>query len=769
MRTRVPAVRLACLALISAVLLMAVPSHAGPKPFKSKLKWALRLGKFCESPRTFYSPQHIAGRKPCCPAVEGMCPGGLACPPSGLCVDGSACQPGAVEPRPNIVLVIGDDQGDCHYGTAGECRSQATGVPTPVPSTPNLDILAGYGTTFPVAHNTSAWCFPSLISALTGRYQRSFTTNHKIGNYYPTIPKTLRSLGDSPSAPNDPFNSGNKIGGYCTFLGGKFPASTGDDGFDATARGRKLGRTTCGNQLVGGVPQCGTDAATAYSPSTLQNMADLFEFVDSMFHQVPGTNPAVFNVQRFFAWYGPRLPHQPLRAPQAIRTYLFGPSPGLTGLFDLGQYCTSGGGCAPVVPAFEEGSFGKLQDFYANMWWADDGLREIRKYLARASEPHCIGANGLGQYDVQNPGGCGGTWAQAVTPNLAENTVLIYFADNGWFLPNSKHAYSENGYRTRVIVFDPRTLPQVPDWNPANVTPPPARETPALVHSSDFLPTILGYALDTPGQQACPVSSHDNTACDGKDIRPWLLDAPGGPAAPETLRRSLCGHQTLRGQAPTDNRFMVTGPSGTGRCVNLGADSCSDSGDCDSGEACIGGHCMPAGEATCSSSAQCATGAVCLGGKCRGAPSCIDDATCDGLFATGNYACLEKGTHWCRNSPGTSCSTDDQCPVCPTVFGSQPPCGRVCEPRAMKLYVSTAGAGGPPKVQLSDLFLDPDEKGLFGGKPGNMIYEISPTDGPYASTIQRLNCCLDDWWPELVSRYGTLCSGGCPSDLACND
>src|SRR5690242_20651472 len=109
----------------------------------------------CEPPNVFYSSKHVAGRIPCCTAAEGMCAGGQACPPSGVCAsDTKTCAPGAVTDRPNIILFISDDQGYCHYGNAEECRSVQTGTPVPAPKTPSLDVLAGYGTVFPIAHNT---------------------------------------------------------------------------------------------------------------------------------------------------------------------------------------------------------------------------------------------------------------------------------------------------------------------------------------------------------------------------------------------------------------------------------------------------------------------------------------------------------------------------------------------------------------------------------------------------------------------------------------
>src|SRR5262249_6262680 len=166
---------------------------------------------------------------------------------------------------------------------------------------------------------------------------------------------------------------------------------------------------------------------------------------------------------------------------------------------------------------------------------------EVREYLARAVAPHCIDRYGQGGYDVPGPAQCQGTWASAISPDLARNTAIIYMSDNGWFLPNSKHAFTENGYRTRMIVFDPRTLPVVPDWAGIKQTPPPANARPELAHSTDVLPTALGLALGPSGAEPCPLSPPpDGTACDGKDLRPYLgASSPGGGfAAP--LRHSLC-------------------------------------------------------------------------------------------------------------------------------------------------------------------------------------------------------------------------------------
>ncbi len=732
---------------------------------KLPFKWARRVPKSCEATGVFYSAQHRSGARPCCASAVGMCPGGAACPPSGTCADGASCFPIPPLTLTNVVLMISDDQGECHYGSAGECRSVQTGTPVRAPATPNLDLLSGYGTVFPVAHNTAPWCFPSLASILTGRYQKSMERQRRPATVFGTVATSLRSLDDNPFLPDDPYNAGNKVGGYCTFLGGKLTGSIGDNGFDARARTgeRVFGRTDCTAAAPGAPPRCGSDLKTPYDPQSIFHLGDMFGFLDSLFYRVPNSAPAEFRVQPFFVWYAPRIPHQPLRSPQPILDYLFGKAPSypLGGLFDLGSLCT-GSSCPPTVTAMHETNFGDVFAMFGNVWWMDDGVREIRKYLARASEPHCISPTGRSMFDVSSAA-CPGTWAASITPSLPEHTVIMQLSDNGWHLPNSKHEFTENGYRTRLIVFDPTALPSVPGWDVTQEAIPPAQENHALVHSTDIYATAVGYALNTPpGSQLCPKAA-DGTRCDGKDLRGHLATTPGGPAAPESLRRALCGHDTQRSTGPDNLRYLLTREGSVGRCTLLSAPACASDAQCPGGRVCLGGHCMTASEPACASNAACPTGAVCFGGKCRAAPSCTDDADCSALFPGASSACVEKDTRWCRNDPSVRCTTRNDCPPCPDGGA----CRRLCEPRRLKFYF--APVGGAKAAELSDLFLDPDEPGLHNATIGStkLVNEMSNLSGPYGAKMQRVNCCVDDWWSEPAS-IGTICSGGCPADLTCN-
>jgi len=749
----------------SAVLLLAVAGALLPSLASADVTWR-RASEHCEPPSVFYSPRHRLNAVPCCATQVGVCPGGQACPPSGACPGtGTPCSPPPAPVRPNVILFISDDQGYCFYGSAGECRSTQTGTPIYAPATPNLDRLAGYGTVFPVAHNTASWCYPALNSILTGRFQKSFEGHRTaIGQRFTPIARAVKSLGGAPGFKPDPFDSSSVIGGYCTFLGGKFTALAGDPGFDAGERGtgRSMGRLAC---VTGpdGSPKCGTDQGTTYAPLSLFHANEVLGFMDAMLYRVPGT-PSTYTTAPFFVWYAPRIPHAPLDAPAAIKSYLFGSQfDGLGGLFDLGGLCT-GSSCPPVVSAFGESNFGTVRDYYANIYWVDDNVRELRKFLGKASQPHCIGGDGLGRYDVASAAGCrNATWATQITPAPDENTVIIYLTDNGWQLPNSKHGFGENGYRTRLIVFDPRLRPDGVDWQ--TTTPPPAPyESPAVAHSTDLLPTIVGLARGEQGRQSCPASD-DGTLCDGRDLRAQLKGLSQVPAPAADLRHALCGHQTQRGTAPSRARYLLTRPDSVGRCVLPTAPACSSDAQCASGRSCVAGRCIVATVGGCGTVGGCQPGAACIGGKCQPAPVCLTDATCGRLLPGQGATCQAKGAKWCRNAPTRQCGTNADCPVCPSVNGRQLPCGRVCEPHLLKMYVSSSGID----AQLEDLFADPDENERFSGKDNARLRQMSDPSGPYGDEVRQMACCIDDWWPA-GARGGTLCGAAdaCPADLVCN-
>jgi arylsulfatase A-like enzyme len=87
-------------------------------------------------------------------ALVALATGGLH-PPLASAADG---------PKPNIIVIVGDDMGYADVGIHG-CKD----IPTP-----NLDALAKAGTRFTNGYVSGPYCSPTRAGLLTGRYQTRF-------------------------------------------------------------------------------------------------------------------------------------------------------------------------------------------------------------------------------------------------------------------------------------------------------------------------------------------------------------------------------------------------------------------------------------------------------------------------------------------------------------------------------------------------------------------------------------------------------------------
>lgn len=129
--------------------------------------------------------------------------------------------------RPNIVLLLADDQGWGDMGCAGH----------PVLQTPALDELASEGCHLTTFYTTSPVCSPSRASILTGRDQNRFGMKHIINDgddksipvfhhipvEDPTIPRLLKSAG---------YRTGHVGKWHLSFSGRKEEPTPHDYGFD---------------------------------------------------------------------------------------------------------------------------------------------------------------------------------------------------------------------------------------------------------------------------------------------------------------------------------------------------------------------------------------------------------------------------------------------------------------------------------------------------------------------------------------------------------
>src|SRR5204862_312427 len=104
----------------------------------------------------------------------------------GLAVDFALAMPATAAP-PNVVMIIGDDQGWRDYGFMGHERIK----------TPHLDKLASEGMVFKRGYVPSSLCRASLASMITGLYPHQ----HGITSNDPPLPKgmTLAQAANDPA------------------------------------------------------------------------------------------------------------------------------------------------------------------------------------------------------------------------------------------------------------------------------------------------------------------------------------------------------------------------------------------------------------------------------------------------------------------------------------------------------------------------------------------------------------------------------------------
>jgi arylsulfatase A-like enzyme len=158
--------------------------------------------------------------------------------------------------RPNIVLIISDDQDYEHLGFMGN----------PLVHTPELDKLARAGVVFTTAHLPMSRCHPTLASFLSGRWP------HQTGIYY--------NYGTEKLDPHNSLPSLLKQAGYATYVEGKY--WEGDIHEMGFTHGKRSAQTF-----------------------VRKGQDELFAFIDD----VGGKKP-------LFIWWAPRIPHQPHNPPK---------------------------------------------------------------------------------------------------------------------------------------------------------------------------------------------------------------------------------------------------------------------------------------------------------------------------------------------------------------------------------------------------------------------------------------------------------------------
>ena len=240
------------------------------------------------------------------------------------------------KPLPNIVLLVGDDQGYPYFGFMGADYVQ----------TPNMDKLAASGVVFTQGYVPDNHCRPSLQTLMTGtlpiqyeqevkkliatevsngtdanaQWERDFRF-HAMKNFR-TLPRLLADKG------------------YTSFQGGKwweFNYQNGgfNEGMTKGWNKEDEGDPEWFQQFMGGD---GTELARA-------TMQPVYDFVNE------NTD------QPFFIWYAPELPHYPFDAPDKY--------------YNLYK---------------DQDMTESAKRYYANCTWFDDGVGELIRFLKEKGE-----------------------------------------------------------------------------------------------------------------------------------------------------------------------------------------------------------------------------------------------------------------------------------------------------------------------------------------------------------------------------------------------
>lgn len=232
---------------------------------------------------------------------------------------------------PNIILLVGDDQGYPYFGFMGADYVQ----------TPNMDKLAASGTLFTNGYVPQNHCRPSLQTLMTGTLPIEYNIQvdelikeksiqkdsivsfkHHAMKYFNTLPRILSKQG------------------YKSFQGGKWwEFNYHNGGFDeGMTKGWKKGdkgKNEWFLQFMGGD---GRKLARA-------TMQPVYDFIDE------------YNQDPFFIWFAPELPHYPFDAPNKY--------------YNIYK---------------DKDMTESAKRYYANCTWFDDGVGELVRYLKEKGE-----------------------------------------------------------------------------------------------------------------------------------------------------------------------------------------------------------------------------------------------------------------------------------------------------------------------------------------------------------------------------------------------
>lgn len=605
-------------------------------------------------------------------------------------------------------------------------------VADPVSMTPNLDRLASNGVVFTRAHVHGNSCKPSRAAMTFGMHHRH-----------------MKSASAAPESIAAWVADVGK--GHMRILWGKGEVITATQGGyqdGETGNGPATGRYKCKPGSHEAECKQAVDAAETAVARILDDQdppADIFTDIppearrgkngmDRMFGEVfeqavgggtliestnvtqegagkgacttlPGTKCNSKWNAPFFLWYAPKQPHK--------------------------------GGAGQSYHDLYDGLGKSARNHFARVSQVDTAAGALEDELRRA----CV--------CVKQPGSPPTRKAES----LLENTVIFYFADHGFLLPESKRNPSENNHRTVMIISDPRHR---------DGTLAPRLYEYELASSIDILQTVMDYAkgLDAPPPNfpRLPIVPGGGVKDQrgyqfARDLKPFVNDEKSG------LRQVLYGEEASDGIATSDTRprYLIPRPGNVGICYENGdpvetdeipflpglsfnhVKLCADAGDCGPSRECRkwtgtgadGKRCVNNPGRVCAQSSDCdpsydpdtQTFNCPSGGKCAFDPQhgSLADFAPDRVQNSWDHGTVPNGGFEARTCAGTN-----RC--VPAVQGDEL---GLCQPIMLKLEVD--GNGANPKAW--DLNWDPDQR-----------RDLLDADPDYLGGLKdRLVQCLTDF------------------------
>jgi arylsulfatase A-like enzyme len=355
--------------------------------------------------------------------------------------------------RPNILFVMCDDHASGQMSCAGNA----------ILRTPNLDRIAQGGARFTNAFVTNSLCAPGRATVLTGAYSH---VHHIYGNS--EAKDAVENI--DPNVPT--FPQLLKQAGYRTGIAGKWHLSHDPVGFDSwrvlPGQGLYFNPEFIENGVRKRYEGYATDVTTDFALEFLKNVGD----------------------QPFCLLYQHKAPHRPFTpAPRHARMFSDVELP-LPATFD-DDYATRKIAREAEDMRFDLSLAGDYKDLPKDLSAAD----RKRWIYQRFVKDHYRALYGVDE-------NLGRVLEYLDKNRLAEDTLIIYTSDNGFFL-------GEHGWYDKRFMYEPSLRVPLLARYPRRI--PSGRTVDAMAMNIDLAPTILDYA----GVGAPPTMQ-------GRSLRPLL-------------------------------------------------------------------------------------------------------------------------------------------------------------------------------------------------------------------------------------------------------